>query len=344
MASAAATSPAVTNRPGKSPSWARRSMALGLLGLAGIVGMEAWRVFLGANFHTVVPGRVYRGAQQSGDQIKALAARYGIRTLVNLRGCCDDTNWHREQCRAVQALGISQEDIVFSSGRLPAPQEVRRLVAVLDNGEYPLFMHCYRGADRTGLACAVYLLLKTDTPFVTARRQLGWRYGHLAVGRPAWLDDFFDLYQDWLKERGQEHAPDLFRRWLLDEYRSTGRDYRIEEFVCRSKNLRAGQPIGYRVQLRNTGSQTWQFKPGLTSGTQLGYSLFDERDRTVCSGKWGLLERQVAPGQAIDLDLVVPSVIRPGRYRLFVDMLDQENGWFFQTGSEPLEEELVFRE
>jgi hypothetical protein len=29
-----------------------------------------------------------------------------------------------------------------------------------------------------------------------------------------------------------------------------------------------------------------------------------------------------------------------GRYRLLVDMVDEQQSWFFQVGSEPLEEEL----
>lgn len=298
---------------------------------------------MGSNLHTVVDGKLYRGAQRSGVQIEEIAARHGIRTVVNLRGCCDDADWHRDQAAAVQRLGISQEDIVLSSGRLPATQEIRRLVEVFDQAEYPMFVHCYRGADRTGLACAAYLLLKTATPFAEARRQLGWRYGHLAIGRPSWLDRVFDQYEAWLQDRGDGHSPALFRHWLLEVYRCGGRDYRIEEFACRSPSLQAGKPTGFKVRLRNTGTETWQLKPGLTSATQLGFNLFDKWDKVVHSDKWGLLDKQVAPGEAIDLDLVVPSV-PPGQYRLFVDMLDQRNGWFFQTGSQPLEQELVFRE
>lgn len=328
----------------KARSWARRGIVLLVAGVLIGVGTEAWRVFLGANFHAVAEGKLYRGAQQTGAQIEELAARLGIRTIVNLRGCCDDADWHLDQTRAVQRLGMCQEDIVLSSGRLPATQELRRLVEVFDQADQPLFLHCFRGADRTGLACAVYLLLKTNASFAEARRQLGWRYGHMPIGRTAWLDHFFDQYQDWLHGQDLQHAPAHFRRWLLEEYRSGGRDYRIEQFTCRAPELRVGRPTGFRVRLRNLGSDAWQFKPGVTSATQLGFNLYDDQDHITHSGKWGLLETRVAPGDAIELNMVIPTVARPGRYRLFVDMLDQENGWFFQTGSQPLEQELVFRE
>src|SRR5262245_36367703 len=100
--------------------WLRGAVALLLVGMLIGAGTEATRVFLGANLHTVAEGKVYRGAQRSGAQIEELVAQHGIRTVVNLRGCCDDANWHRDQTGVAQRLGISQEDIVLSSGRLPA--------------------------------------------------------------------------------------------------------------------------------------------------------------------------------------------------------------------------------
>ena len=47
------------------------------------------------------------------------------------------------------------------------------------------------------------------------------------------------------------------------------------------------------------------------------------------------------PGQAIDIAFVVPSFPSPGKYRILIDMVDPKQGWFYQLGSEPHEEELV---
>jgi hypothetical protein len=54
-----------------------------------------------------------------------------------------------------------------------------------------------------------------------------------------------------------------------------------------------------------------------------------------------LLDAVVAPGQGIDLTVVIPAVRIPGSYRLWVDMVDEQQGWFYQIGSEPLEIELT---
>src|SRR5207237_623295 len=64
------------------------------------VGFEASRVMLGSNFHTVVPGRIYRCAQPSTAALDQIIAEHGIRTVVNLRGTCDPFDWYLDEARA----------------------------------------------------------------------------------------------------------------------------------------------------------------------------------------------------------------------------------------------------
>src|SRR5437868_10481343 len=98
--------------------------------------------------------------------------------------------WYEDEGRVTWQRDIQQEDINLSASRMPSASELRRLVEVLDRTEYPILLHCKRGADRTGLTSAIVGLLLTDMPFDQARGQLGLRYGHLALGRPAYLDGF----------------------------------------------------------------------------------------------------------------------------------------------------------
>ena len=57
-----------------------------------------------------------------------------------------------------------------------------------------------------------------DATLARARRQLWPRYGHVAVGRTANIDRFFDFYEAWLAARNEPHAPERFRRWATTEY------------------------------------------------------------------------------------------------------------------------------
>jgi hypothetical protein len=267
---------------------------------------------------------------------------HDIRSVVNLRGCCDPAPQYLEECRATHRLGIAQYDICLSAGRLPSVHEMRRFVEVLDRADSPLLLHCKRGADRTGLASAVTLLLQTDASLTQARHQLGLRYGHLALGRPAYLDQFLDLYTAWLGQQEQHHAPALFRRWLLNDYCPGACRCTVEPLAFPAW-IPHGGPTALRVRAHNTGIQSWRLRPGSNAGIHVGFVLWDPQGNCVVYDRSGLFDAEVAPGQSIDLTLALPALHQPGRYRLLVDMRDEQHCWFHQTGSEPLEGELEVR-
>jgi protein tyrosine phosphatase (PTP) superfamily phosphohydrolase (DUF442 family) len=302
-------------------------------------GAETRNVFFSRNFHVVTPGRVYRCAQPQTADLKQLVQAYAIRSVINLRGCCDPAPQYLEESRATHHLALAQYDICLSAGRLPAVHEMRRLVEVLDRAEYPLVLHCRRGADRTGMASAVVQLLQGDITLNTARRQLSLRYGHLALGRPAYLDQFLDFYEHWLQQQGREHSADLFRHWLLEEYCPGACRCVVEPLDCPPR-LPRGEPVSLRVRARNTGLDSWRFRPGTNAGVHAGFVVWDPQGMVAVYDRAGLFNAEVKPGQSIDLTLALPALPKPGRYRLLVDMRDEQHCWFHQTGSEPLELEL----
>src|SRR5262245_11197503 len=103
------------NSPTEAPRTGRFSRrTLFRLAAAGAgVGLAAefFRVVLGSNEHTVIPGKVYRSAQFTQQKLARVIAEKNIRTVVNLRGCCWDANWYLGEARAVHAARICQEDI-----------------------------------------------------------------------------------------------------------------------------------------------------------------------------------------------------------------------------------------
>jgi hypothetical protein len=322
----------------------RRPWRWGLAGAAalaaGLLGWQGFDIAVGANWHAVLPGRVYRSAQLSERQLEEMAARYGIRTVVNLRGCCYPEPWYVAECRATHHNGISQEDVSFSAGRYPSRTELRRLLEVLDHSEYPIVLHCRRGSDRTGMVAAMVLLLQPGVGLAEARRQLGPRFGHFAVARTAYLDAFLDLYEDWLREVGRDHAPAVFRDWLLNRYRGGHCSCVFEQCPRFLGPIPPRQPQAIAVRVRNDGHRPWHFRPTDNAGVHLGFVLYDLDWKKVATGRAGLFEADVPPGGSIDLTVALPGVRRPGTYRLFLDMLDEHQGYFYQIGSEPMECEV----
>jgi hypothetical protein len=309
----------------------------GLAGLALAAALYAGYVLAGPNFHTVLPGFVYRCAQPSEEDLARLIRKYGIRTVVNLRGL-DLEPWYTAESRVTNRLNVCQEDIGFSSGRLPSVPTLRQLVEAVDGTDCPILFHCHKGADRTGMASAIALLLKSDAPLREARAQLGPRYGHLPLGRTAHIDRFFDLYEEWLGARGLTHTPAAFRRWALQEY-CPGECRCAFEVLSpgrRPLQARLARSFVLRVRCCNTSIKPWHMRPGSNAGIHAAFALHDEDCHLVADGRGGLFEATVAPGEHVDVDLVIPGPLVPGHYEVRVDMVDEQHGYFMQFGSEPL--------
>jgi len=158
----------------------------------------------------VAPGRVYRSAQLRGSHLIECLRSRGIRSVISLRGASRDPVLNEERGVCAQ-LGIAHADIAFSSVRLPPPAEVRRLLEAFDSLPPPILVHCWGGADRSGLASTLYLTIYEGVALGEAEsRQLTWRYGHLRwKAHP--MDDFFTLYRE--TANGQ-----ALREWITKAY------------------------------------------------------------------------------------------------------------------------------
>ena len=322
----------------------RRSVVVATCGLFAWFAWQIVQVAVGANLHAVIPGRVYRCGQPTGASLDSIIAQHGIRTVVNLRGFGGPQAWYLNESRACQKHDVNLEDVSFSAIRLPSKYELRNLVELLERAEAPLLIHCRHGSDRTGLAAVAALLLLTDTPCHVALRQLSLRYGHMPIGRTTQNDRFFTMYEAWLHETEHAHTSSLFRRWALEEYHGGPGEARWESVACVNGPPRVGVPLGFEATVRNTSKEPWRISATTLAGTHVYWRILTEADGVLHEGRAGLQDETVGPGKTFNCTLVLPPFQQTGRYRLFVDMLEENHGWFYQFGSEPWEEELVVRE
>jgi tyrosine-protein phosphatase SIW14 len=97
---------------------------------------------------------VYRGAQPTYSGFRDLAER-GIKTIVDLR----DIGEHSQagEQKVVTGLGMRYFSIPMQGMSTPKDQQIAAVLALLkDVSSGPVFVHCKRGADRTGTVIAVY--------------------------------------------------------------------------------------------------------------------------------------------------------------------------------------------
>ena len=163
------------------------------------------------NFHDL-GGGMYRLSQPSPSQIRAYKERFGIKTIVNLRGDHGYGSYAME-AEACEALGIKLVDHKLYSRQAPHRQAIEATRALFDSIEYPALMHCKSGADRAGLGSALYKHFRMGVPIAQARRELNWRFGHFRMGKTAVLDYFFERY---LADDAKE--PIAFIEWVRTRY------------------------------------------------------------------------------------------------------------------------------
>lgn len=130
------------------------------------------------NVHEVAGGQVYRSAQLDAADLRALVAGHGIRAVLNLRGANPGQDWYEAELAASRALGVAHYDLGISARHPPTPAQLAEIVELLRSAPKPLLIHCKAGADRSGLAAALYRFAVADEPAAEAAGELSLRYAH----------------------------------------------------------------------------------------------------------------------------------------------------------------------
>jgi protein tyrosine/serine phosphatase len=170
----------------------RYGIAGALLGCAcfgGYIGL----LQLTGNFHTVIPGELYRSAQPSGSQLEDYIKQYGIKTVINLRGK-HDKPWYVEETAAAERLGVQHIDFGMSATKVLSVEKAVALIAIMKSAPRPILIHCLSGADRTGLASLMYSQQVAGIGEDQAEWQLSFLFGHVAV---PYLSASFAMDRSW---------------------------------------------------------------------------------------------------------------------------------------------------
>src|SRR6185503_2980726 len=104
------------------------------------------------NFHQV-NAQLYRGAQPKAGGIERLA-EMGIKTIINLRSGDERSRLEEQEARAA---GLNYVNVPFQRLGGPTEEQIAQVLSLINAAEnQPVFVHCKHGADRTGVAIAIY--------------------------------------------------------------------------------------------------------------------------------------------------------------------------------------------
>jgi protein tyrosine/serine phosphatase len=104
------------------------------------------------NFHQVNE-HIYRGAQPAVWGYKTLKS-LGVRTVIDLRG---DGIAEELEKNLVKKNGMEFISIPLDGHKAPLEWQMDDILKLLeDQSKWPIYIHCRRGADRTGTVMACY--------------------------------------------------------------------------------------------------------------------------------------------------------------------------------------------
>jgi tyrosine-protein phosphatase SIW14 len=119
---------------------------------------------------------LFRGAQPSAEGLAELK-KLGVTTIVDLRGNRGPVARERAQA---EALGLRFVDIPMSGWSAPPTAQVAQFLKLVQNDPaQKVFVHCYYGADRTGVMIAAYRIAQqnwTPDQAIAEMNSFGFHY------------------------------------------------------------------------------------------------------------------------------------------------------------------------
>lgn len=196
---------------------------------------EVFRL-LWSNMEQITPG-VWRSNQPTAARFDRIRAA-GIRTILNLRGPSQNPYYLFEQ-ESCAAAGITLLAMPFKASRAPSTAAILDLIAHFRAMPQPFLIHCKSGADRAGLASAIYLLAIENRPLRDARAMLSTRFIHFRWFKTGVLDLILDIYAARLAKGAIG-----FEDWVRTEYDA---DAIQAEFESRPVWRRAAPPPAHLI-------------------------------------------------------------------------------------------------
>lgn len=152
-------------------------------------------VRISKNFHEVDPGKFYRSAQLTPEEMQEVINKYGIKTVISLRGAPENSYWVPGQKEILAKNAVEFIPLGWTTDYFPDKDDLKNYIEALDKSKYPILVHCRQGADRTGEATAIYAIEKMGMSNEKAVEEfLSFKYWHVPIFHPA-KSEFVKRYQ-----------------------------------------------------------------------------------------------------------------------------------------------------
>ena len=149
------------------------------------------------NFYKVADG-IYRSHQLYNFDMPEFYKKYHFKTILNLRGAKPNKKWYIYEKTFCKEHNITLIDFKISDKKVQSIQTMQKILNIIKRAKKPLLIHCKAGADRTGLASALYW----DSIGKNGDKMLSLKYGHFPyLGSPTKAMD--ESFKKWKMKNGK---------------------------------------------------------------------------------------------------------------------------------------------
>jgi protein tyrosine/serine phosphatase len=141
------------------------------------------------NFRRVADG-LYRGGQPTEVGLQELV-QLKIKTVVNLR---DNDDRARAEETAAVAAGLRYFNLPLSNFHKPGNERVAEILSIINApANQPVFVHCKRGADRTGVIIAIYRIERDGWTSEQAKKEAEqFGLGFWQIRMKDYISDYYE--------------------------------------------------------------------------------------------------------------------------------------------------------
>lgn len=131
------------------------------------------------NFYCIETNKCYRCKQLDPHVLEKYLKKHDIQVIINLRAYKPTESWAKKETLLCKNLGITFYDFGFDPFILPSKEKLTELFHVLDlHAHEKILIHCFAGADRTGLIAALYVAEKMNGSLEDALFHQDSFFGH----------------------------------------------------------------------------------------------------------------------------------------------------------------------